>query len=212
MTRQQTVRVDEESAMNTINEIIAAVEEPPRSFEEYLSYYADRVGDLVNEYIPRGSHPDMDRYLYDPLLDYSKNGGKRLKDGFLPGAEAQILFASLFEKIVQKAHEKIGNPHRERNDRRAVRPSGEQDKSDDCGQNKSESAHRGRTAFAFVFTDVREDVLPGFQLAEDGDEQEAEDEGDAERRKRGGEIRFCLHSRYPLQSPRRTSSITALSL
>ena len=61
MTRQQTVRVDEESAMNTINEIIAAVEEPPRSFEEYLSYYADRVGDLVNEYIPRGSHPDMDR-------------------------------------------------------------------------------------------------------------------------------------------------------
>ena len=77
MTRQQTVRVDEESAMNTINEIIAAVEEPPRSFEEYLSYYADRVGDLVNEYIPRGSHPDMDRYLYDPLLDYSKNGGKR---------------------------------------------------------------------------------------------------------------------------------------
>ena len=31
----------------------------------------------MNEYIPRGSHPDMDRYLYDPLLDYSKNGGKR---------------------------------------------------------------------------------------------------------------------------------------
>ncbi|OUO92053.1 polyprenyl synthetase [Gordonibacter sp. An230] len=63
--------------MNTINEIIAAVEEPPQSFEEYLSYYADRVGDLVNEYIPRGSHPDMDRYLYNPLLDYSQNGGKR---------------------------------------------------------------------------------------------------------------------------------------
>ena len=34
--------------METINEIIAAVEEPPESFEQYLTSYADRVGDLVN--------------------------------------------------------------------------------------------------------------------------------------------------------------------
>lgn len=63
--------------MDNINEIIAAVETPPSTFEEYLSCYANRVGDLVNEYIPTGSHPDMDRYLYGPLLEYSRNGGKR---------------------------------------------------------------------------------------------------------------------------------------
>ena len=60
-----------------INEIIAAVENPPTSFEEYLNYYAERVGELVNAYLPTGTHPDMDRYLYDPLKAYSKNGGKR---------------------------------------------------------------------------------------------------------------------------------------
>ncbi len=60
-----------------INEIIAAVENPPTSFEEYLNYYAERVGELVNAYLPMGTHPDMDRYLYDPLKAYSKNGGKR---------------------------------------------------------------------------------------------------------------------------------------
>ncbi len=46
-------------------------------FEEYLSLFADRIGDAINAYIPRGSHPDMDRYLYDPLMKYSANGGKR---------------------------------------------------------------------------------------------------------------------------------------
>ena len=55
-----------ESAMETINEIIAAVEEPPESFEQYLTSYADRVGDLVNSFIPKGTHADMDRYLYQP--------------------------------------------------------------------------------------------------------------------------------------------------
>lgn len=49
----------------------------PKTFEEYLESFADEVGDLVNTYIPRGSHPDMNRYLYDPLLRYSENGGKR---------------------------------------------------------------------------------------------------------------------------------------
>ena len=63
--------------MNNINDIISAVEEPPKTFEEYLTCYADQVGDLVNSYIPHGTHPDMDRYLYEPLVAYSKNGGKR---------------------------------------------------------------------------------------------------------------------------------------
>ena len=47
------------------------------TFEEYLDEFAPSVGDLVNLYIPRGSHPDMNRYLYDPILEYSRNGGKR---------------------------------------------------------------------------------------------------------------------------------------
>lgn len=63
--------------MENINEIIAGVENPPTTFEEYLNCYAVKVGDLVNEFIPRGSHPDMDRYLYEPLAVYSENGGKR---------------------------------------------------------------------------------------------------------------------------------------
>lgn len=49
----------------------------PQSFEDYLDRYATGVGDLVNAYIPKGSHPDMDTYLYAPLLEYSRNGGKR---------------------------------------------------------------------------------------------------------------------------------------
>ena len=52
-------------------------EEQPKSFEEYLDRYASRVGDVVNAYIPHGSHPDMDKYLYAPLLQFSQNGGKR---------------------------------------------------------------------------------------------------------------------------------------
>ena len=63
--------------METINDIIALTEQPPTSFEEYLSCYASKIGDILNAYIPSGSHPDMDRYLYDPLKSYSENGGKR---------------------------------------------------------------------------------------------------------------------------------------
>ncbi len=63
--------------MKNINDIIADVTEPPESFEKYLAAYANQVGDLVNEYLPTGTHPDMDRYLYDPLKKYSANGGKR---------------------------------------------------------------------------------------------------------------------------------------
>lgn len=47
------------------------------SFEDYLDNYASQVGDVVNSYIPTGTHPDMDTYLYGPLLRYSQNGGKR---------------------------------------------------------------------------------------------------------------------------------------
>ena len=63
--------------MNNINEIVASVQKQPETFEEYLTSYAQQVGDLVNSYIPEGAHPDMERYLYEPLLAYSKNGGKR---------------------------------------------------------------------------------------------------------------------------------------
>ena len=63
--------------METINDIIALTEQPPTSFEEYLSCYASKIGDILNAYSPSGSHPDMDRYLYDPLKRYSENGGKR---------------------------------------------------------------------------------------------------------------------------------------
>ena len=58
------------------SELLGAGEEP-RTFEEYLDRYAGPVGDMVNAYIPHGSHPDMDTYLYAPLLEFSRNGGKR---------------------------------------------------------------------------------------------------------------------------------------
>ena len=63
--------------MVNITDIMAGVKSPPQNFEEYLNSYAEQVGDLVNSYIPVGTHPDMDRYLYNSLLAYSKNGGKR---------------------------------------------------------------------------------------------------------------------------------------
>ena len=63
--------------MDTINDIFQSFDEVADSFDDYLNLYADRVGELVNAYIPKGSHPDMDRYLYDPLIAFSRNGGKR---------------------------------------------------------------------------------------------------------------------------------------
>ena len=62
--------------MPSINEILAQGGKPG-SFEEYLASYADQVGELINAFIPHGSHPDMDKYLYTPLTKYSENGGKR---------------------------------------------------------------------------------------------------------------------------------------
>ncbi len=52
-------------------------EDSPSLFEVYLDTCADRVGDIVNMFIPHGSHPDMETYLYAPLTKYSTNSGKR---------------------------------------------------------------------------------------------------------------------------------------
>lgn len=52
-------------------------DEGSQDFETYLDRYATRVGEVVNAFIPHGSHPDMDRYLYAPLRTFSDNGGKR---------------------------------------------------------------------------------------------------------------------------------------
>ncbi|HAM16711.1 MAG TPA: polyprenyl synthetase [Eggerthellaceae bacterium] len=52
-------------------------ENRPTTFEEYLDRCAADVGSAVNAFIPKGSHPDMDRYLYTPMLEFSRNGGKR---------------------------------------------------------------------------------------------------------------------------------------
>ena len=60
-----------------ITALISLNDNPPADFQEYLDQYAGVIGDLVNRYIPHGDHPDMDRYLYGPLMKYSKNGGKR---------------------------------------------------------------------------------------------------------------------------------------
>ncbi|RNL19906.1 polyprenyl synthetase [Slackia faecicanis] len=61
----------------SMEQLFEAIENPPTTFEEYLDSYAGVVGELVNTYIPRGTHADMDKYLYDPLFSYSQNGGKR---------------------------------------------------------------------------------------------------------------------------------------
>lgn len=63
--------------MTTNARLFKSVENPPSSFIEYLVTNAHDVGEMANAYIPRGSHPDMGRYLYDPLYEYSQNGGKR---------------------------------------------------------------------------------------------------------------------------------------
>ena len=60
-----------------MNELLAGEANLPATFEEYLAMYAEVVGRLVNSYIPEGTHPDMDTYLYNPLTKYSENGGKR---------------------------------------------------------------------------------------------------------------------------------------
>ena len=63
--------------MIDFNELLVTGGDDIQSFEDYLDRYADRVGDAINAFIPHGTHPDMDKYLYAPLMQFSKNGGKR---------------------------------------------------------------------------------------------------------------------------------------
>lgn len=63
--------------MESISSILGSIDKPPTSFEEYLDQYGEWVGKIINSYIPRGSHEDMNKYLYDPLMRFSENGGKR---------------------------------------------------------------------------------------------------------------------------------------
>ena len=56
---------------------VDAQADSPKLFELYLNRYAQKAGDIINHYIPSGSHPDMETYLYAPLRKYSENGGKR---------------------------------------------------------------------------------------------------------------------------------------
>ncbi len=63
--------------METINDLVAQLPTPPTDFEGRLDAYAPLMGGIINSFIPTGSHPDMDRYLYGPLRAYSENAGKR---------------------------------------------------------------------------------------------------------------------------------------
>jgi geranylgeranyl diphosphate synthase type I len=47
------------------------------TFESYLNRNAKRMNRLVSDFFEQGAAPDMMRYLYQPLADYSMNGGKR---------------------------------------------------------------------------------------------------------------------------------------
>jgi len=47
------------------------------SFESYLNRNSKRMNKLVADFFITESAPDINRYLYKPLADYSSNGGKR---------------------------------------------------------------------------------------------------------------------------------------
>lgn len=46
-------------------------------FEAFLKEKAHALDDVLKDYLYPSTHPDMDRYLYDPLSSYSSNAGKR---------------------------------------------------------------------------------------------------------------------------------------
>ncbi|PKQ19909.1 MAG: polyprenyl synthetase [Actinobacteria bacterium HGW-Actinobacteria-6] len=46
-------------------------------FELYLNLNAKKFDDYLLNFFSSGSHPDMSRYLYDPLRQFSDNAGKR---------------------------------------------------------------------------------------------------------------------------------------
>ncbi len=63
--------------MESIFDIFSDEANQPSTFEGYLNACASKVGNLVNQYLPKASHKDINRYLYTPLRAYSENGGKR---------------------------------------------------------------------------------------------------------------------------------------
>lgn len=46
-------------------------------FKQYLEERSAEIDEHLRTYFCEGSHPDMSRYLYEPLAAYSDNGGKR---------------------------------------------------------------------------------------------------------------------------------------
>lgn len=46
-------------------------------FEKYLDEKVDDFNTYLKSFFSAGTHPDMDRYLYGPLSEFSENGGKR---------------------------------------------------------------------------------------------------------------------------------------
>lgn len=46
-------------------------------FEHYLQAYSKQVDEFLLHYFELDCHPEMTRYLYHPLNEYSKNAGKR---------------------------------------------------------------------------------------------------------------------------------------
>lgn len=63
--------------MEKISTILKSDQDRPTTFADYLDRYAERVGAVINSYIPVGEIADINRYLYDPLVRFSENGGKR---------------------------------------------------------------------------------------------------------------------------------------
>ncbi len=46
-------------------------------FESYLNEEHDSLNQYLRAFKPDASHQDMDKYLYDPLVEFGMNGGKR---------------------------------------------------------------------------------------------------------------------------------------
>ncbi|MGI6046084.1 MAG: polyprenyl synthetase family protein [Eggerthellaceae bacterium] len=62
--------------MKKVSEIINFGPEGPQDFADYLNAYASDVGEVVNSYLPKSVHSEINRYLYDPLFAYGANYGK----------------------------------------------------------------------------------------------------------------------------------------
>lgn len=67
----------DQNVIQSMKDILDSARDEPSAFESYLGSLAPMVGRLVNAYIPTGTHPDIDRYLYEPMMRFSENGGKR---------------------------------------------------------------------------------------------------------------------------------------